>query len=73
MVRQMRSACAMKALPFLASRQAAVAITQTLSHLDAVAERAKAAQRRERLVDGVGGQQAGRLHLAAEAGTAPSR
>ena len=33
-----------------------------------VAQRAEAAQRVERLLDRVGGEQAGRLHLAAEAG-----
>ena len=66
LVRQMRSASATKALPFLASRQAAVAIAQSCADLHPVAQRAKASQRRQRLVDGVGGQQPGRLHLAAE-------
>ena len=56
----MRSASAMKALPFLASRQAAVAIAQELRDLHAVAQRAEAAQRRQRLLDRVGGEQAGR-------------
>ncbi len=39
-----------------------------LRHVHAVAQGAKAPQRRQRLLDRVGGQQAGRLHLAAEAG-----
>ena len=67
LVPQMRSASATKALPFLASRQAAVAIRPELRDLQAIAQRAKAPQRRERLLDRVRGQQAGRLHLAAEA------
>ena len=37
-----------------------------LRHLDALAQHAKPAQRGERLVHRVGGQQPGRLHLAAE-------
>ena len=39
-----------------------------LRDVHAVAQRAKAPQRRQRLVDGVGREQAGRLHLAAEPG-----
>src|SRR5262245_1666649 len=37
-------------------------------YVDAVAQRAEAAQRRERLVDRILRQEAGRLHLAAEPG-----
>ena len=38
------------------------------AHVHRVAQRAEAPQRGERLLDRVGGQQPGRLHLAAEAG-----
>ena len=64
----MRSASATKALPFLASRQAAVAIAQSLP----TSMRSQSARKRRSavsaLLDRVGGEQPGRLHLAAEAG-----
>ena len=62
------SARAMNSRPLLASRQAAVAIANCLPTRMPPHERAKAHQRRERLVDGVLGEQPGREHLAAEAG-----
>ena len=49
---------ATKDLPFLASRQAAVAIAQQRRDLKPVAQRAKAPQRRQRLLDRIGCQQA---------------
>ena len=61
------SARAMNSRPLLASRQAAVAIAHSLP-TRMPRKRAKAHQRGERLVDGVLGEQAGREHLAAEAG-----
>ena len=67
-VRQMRSASAMKARPLRASRQAAVAIAQIRRTCRVSHKRAEALERGERGVDGVRRQQAGRLHLAAEAG-----
>ena len=67
-LRQMRSAAAMKSGPLSASRQAAVATHHSRLTPADVAQRAEAPQRVERLLDRVGGEQAGRLHLAAEAG-----
>ena len=65
---QMRSASATKDLPFLASRQAAVAIARTCPTSMRSHSARKRRMRRERLLDRVGGEQAGRLHLAAETG-----
>ena len=68
LVRQMRSAAAMKALPLRASRQAAVASTHSRSTRMVSHSARKRLQRAERLLDRVGGEQALGLHLAAEAG-----
>ena len=72
--RQMRSACAMKAVPFLASRQAAVASTHSSRDLACVSHSArKRRSAASALSTASARQQAGRLHLAAEPGRAPFR
>ena len=63
----MRSASAMNARPLRASRHAAVAIAQMLPYVQNVAQGAKAPQRIECRIDGIDGQQSGRLHLTPKA------
>ena len=63
----MRSAAAMKARPLVASRQAAVAITQSRFTCSVSQSARKRFSARSAFLDGVLGQQAGGLHLAAEA------
>ena len=63
---QMRSALAMKSGPFLASRQAAVAMAKTRPTLLDATQRPESPQRRQRLGNRILGQEAGALHLAAE-------
>ena len=65
-VRQMRSRLGDEGLAVLGVAAGRGREHPDLVHLDAVAERAEPAQRRQRLVDRIGGQQPGRLHLAAE-------
>src|SRR5262249_58084631 len=67
-VAQARCAPGEEALAVLGSRAGGGRDGPTLGALHGVAQAAKAPQRRERLLHRVGGQQAGRLHLASEPG-----
>ena len=57
-----------EAAPFSASRQAAVAMASPSSRPSCRRARGNV-ERGERLLDGLGGEQSGRLHFAAEAGS----